>query len=283
MTMQDRSAGARQRIGFIGLGNMGKPMATNVVAAGFPTTVFDRDPTPVHDLVRLGADQALTARGLAEHSDVICIVVMTDEQTLSLMDGDDGLLAGLSPGTLIVLHSTISVDTCRRVAALAEPFGVSVVDAAVSGAEERSIAGTLTLMVGGADSDVEFLAPLFEVVGSEVFHMGDLGMGQVTKQCNNLLTLTTLQVVEEALRLARDLGVDEARIKQVIQTSTGDSWALRNIDQMRSIAHLYGENSSMTRFGHKDIALVSELAAAADVPIPITNFAFSQREPNDEV
>jgi 3-hydroxyisobutyrate dehydrogenase len=253
---------------------MGRPMATNIVAAGFPTTVFDLDRVLVNELVALGAHGAASGRELAERSDVICTVVMNDDQTLGLMEGDDGVLAGLSLGSLIVLHSTLSVETCRRVAALAEPLGASVVDAAVSGAEARSIAGTLTLMVGGTDADLERLRPLFEVVGSEIFHMGVLGMGQVTKQCNNLLTLSTLQVVEETLRLAGGLGMDEHRIKEVIQTSTGDSWALRNIDQMRDIAHLYGEDGTMARFGHKDIALVSRLAVDANIPIPITEFAF---------
>ena len=270
-----------EHIGFIGLGNMGKPMARNLVAAGFPVTVFDRDPVPLSELEQCGASVAASPRELAERSTIVCSVVMNDQQTLDVITGADGVLSGLSPGGLIVLHSTIGIDTCQTIGRLAALQGVSVIDAAVSGAEERSIVGTLSLMVGGTDDDVARARPVLEVVGSEIFHMGELGMGQVTKQCNNLLTLVNLQVVEEALLLACSLGIDEVRMREVAATSTGDSWALRNIDQMRSIAHLYGTDGTMRRFGHKDIALVSKLAEDFDVPIPIATFAFL--EPADEI
>lgn len=268
-----------ERVGFIGLGNMGRPMARNLLAAGFPLTVADLDPSPVAELVALGASAAATPREVAETSDVVCSVVMTDGQTLDIMDGPDGALAGLRPGGLVILHSTIGVDTCQTVARLAATKGIEVIDAAVSGAEARSIAGTLTVMVGGEPGPVARAQPLLDVVGSEIFHMGALGRGQVAKQCNNLLTLVTLQVVEEALGLARSLGIDEATMAAVASVSTGDSWALRNIEQMRGIAHLYGIDGTMDRFGYKDIALVSRLAQEAAVAIPITDFTFRTPHP----
>lgn len=267
----------RERVGFIGLGNMGKPMAINLARAGFPLTVLDLDPDPVAELVALGAHAAGCPRELAERSDIICSVVMNDRQTLEVALGGDGVLAGAAAGSLIVLHSTISVATCREVAAAAQPKGVQVIDAAVSGAEERSRLGTLSLMIGGADADVRRAWPLFEVVGSELFHMGALGMGQATKQCNNLMSLVNIHVVEEALRLATALGIDEHKMREVAAASTGDSWALRNIDQMRALSQLHGEGlAHMGRFGRKDLSLAAKLAASIDQPVPITDFVFEQ-------
>ena len=263
-----------ERVGFIGLGNMGKPMAKNLLEAGFALCVLDLDPMPVAELVALGARAAATPRALAETSDIICSVVMNDRQTLDIMlDPAEGVLAGAAPGSLIVLHSTIGVDTCRAVAAGAAAKAIAVIDAAVSGAEERAELGTLSLMIGGDAAQVERARPLFEVVGSQLFHVGELGMGQVAKQCNNLMSLVNIHVVEEALRLAARLGIAETKMREVAQASTGDSWALRNIDQMRAIVNIHGDGAQdMSRFGRKDIALASQLAATVGQPIPITDF-----------
>ncbi len=267
----------QERVGFIGLGNMGKPMAVNLVRAGFPVTVLDLDPAPVAELEALGAQRAETPRQVAEASDVICSVVMNDRQTLDVMlpGSGGGVLAGAAPGSLIVLHSTISIGTCRAVQEAAAPLGVRVIDAAVSGAAERSEAGTLSLMIGGDEADVARARPLFEVVGSELFHLGALGMGQAAKQCNNLMSLLNIHVVEEALRLAQALGIDEAKMREVAEASTGDSWALRNIDQMRGISGLHGDPVlGMARFGRKDLSLACKLAASIGEPVPIADFVF---------
>lgn len=268
---------AQERVGFIGLGNMGKPMAVNLVRAGFPVTVLDLDPAPVAELEALGAQRAETPRQVAEASDIICSVVMNDRQTLEVMlpGSGDGVLAGAAPGSLIVLHSTISVGTCRAVEEAAAEHGIRVIDAAVSGAAERSEAGTLSLMIGGDEADVARARPLFEVVGSELFHLGALGMGQAAKQCNNLMSLLNIHVVEEALRLAQALGIDEAKMREVAEASTGDSWALRNIDQMRGISGLHGDPAlGMARFGRKDLSLACKLAASIEQPVPIADFVF---------
>lgn len=265
-----------ERVGFIGLGNMGKPMARNIVGAGYPLTVLDLDPTLVAELEARGAAAAANPRELARSSDIICSVVMNDRQTLEVMlDPETGVLAGAAEGSLIVLHSTISVDTCREVARAAEPKGVAVIDAAVSGAAERSEAGTLTLMVGGDQAAVERARPLFGVVGSEIFHVGALGMGQAAKQCNNLMSLLNIHVVEESLRLATRLGIDEATMRRVAEVSTGDSWSLRNIDNMRDLAGLHGDPvRGMAAFGRKDISLACKLAATVEQPVPIADFVF---------
>jgi 3-hydroxyisobutyrate dehydrogenase len=254
-------------------------MARNLARAGFPLTVLDLVPDRMAELEALGAQSARNPRELAEQSDIICSVVMNDRQTLEVVleGGGDGVLAGAAEGSLIVLHSTIGVGTCEEVSRAASDKGVGVIDAAVSGAAERSEKGTLSLMVGGDAALVERARPLFDVVGEQVFHMGALGMGQATKQCNNLMSLVNLHVVEEALRLAQCLGIDEAKMREVAEASTGDSWALRNIDNMRALAGLHGDAvGNMARFGRKDIALASKLAASIGAEVPITDFVFDR-------
>lgn len=264
-----------ERIGFIGLGNMGKPIAENLARAGFPMTVLDLDPAPVADLVAMGATAASSPRELAARSDIVCSVVMNDRQTLTVMLEEDGVLAGIAPGSLILIHSTVSQETCNILAEAARPKGVHVVDAAVSGAEARAREGALTLMVGGDAAQVERARPLFEVIGAHTYHMGGLGMGQAAKICNNLMCLVNLHVAEEALRLARAAGIDEAAMREVALCSSGQSWVLANLDAMHDIAHIHaGPDVDMSIFGRKDIALASKLAARIGAPVPITDFVF---------
>jgi 3-hydroxyisobutyrate dehydrogenase-like beta-hydroxyacid dehydrogenase len=193
----------KERIGFIGLGYMGKPMAENLVRAGFEVTVHDLKPELVDDLVALGAKSAATPRAVAEQSDIIASVVMNNRQTLDVfLEGEGtGVLAGTNPGSLIVIHSTVSPELCQQVADAAAIKGVGVIDAAVSGAAAKSKAGTLTIMVGGDKALVARCQPLFDVLGEHVFHMGGLGMGQAAKICNNLVSLVNVHVIEEAIRL----------------------------------------------------------------------------------
>jgi len=266
-----------ERIGFIGLGNLGKPMAENLARAGFPMTVLDLDPEPVAALKALGADSAASPREVAEKSDIICSVVMNDRQTLAVMLESDGVLAGAREGALILIHSTVSIETCRTVAEAAAHKGVGVLDAAVSGAAAKSRAGTLSLMVGGDATLVGRAQPLFDVVGEHLYHMGGLGMGQAAKVCNNLMCLVNVHVIEEALRLARTAGIDEARMLEVAGASSGDSWALRNIENMRELAAIHTKgNPDMSIFGRKDIALASKLGGKLDAAVPITDFVFDQ-------
>jgi 3-hydroxyisobutyrate dehydrogenase-like beta-hydroxyacid dehydrogenase len=269
----------KERIGFIGLGNMGKPMAENLVRAGFTLTVHDLKPEPVADLVSLGARAADSPRAVAEQSDIIASVVMNERQTLEVMlEGDGtGVLAGAAPGALIVIHSTVSPGFCRQLAETAAARGVGVVDAAVSGAEKKSREGTLTVLAGGEANDIARCQPLFDVIGEHVFHMGDLGMGQAAKICNNLLTLVNVQVVEEAIGLAKAVGIAEDRLRALVETSSGDSWALRNIGQMRELAALHTDGPiDMTIFGRKDISLAVKLGQASGCDTPITSFVFER-------
>lgn len=266
-----------ERIGFVGLGNMGKPMAERLAGAGLPLTVLDINPAPVADLVALGAKAAANPRELAAASDIVCSVVMNDRQTLALFLDDDGILAGLAPGALIVIHSTVSMATCETLAEAARAKSVHVIDAAVSGAAAKAREGTLTMMVGGDAEQVERARPIFDVGGGATYHMGALGMGQAAKICNNLMCLVNVHVAEGALRLARACGIDEATMRELATKSSGQSWALEHIDDMRELGRIHvGDAFDMATFGRKDISLACKLGAAAGSPTPITDFVFNR-------
>ena len=265
-----------QRVGFIGLGNMGAPMARNLVRAGFELTVYDVRPEPQAELARLGAHVAASTREVGERSEVVLAVVVDAAQVEAVFLGTgagDGVLAGARPGTIFVVHSTVSPLTCRRLAEAARPRGVHVVDAAVSGAEARSEAGTLTLMVGGEREAVERCRPIFDVVGEHVFHVGALGQGLAAKLCNNLMLLANMRALEEALGVAAAAGVDARSMLEIAATSTGDSWAVRNFLAMQEMMRRHPEGPrGARRIGEKDLALAAKLGHELGVEVPIADF-----------
>jgi 3-hydroxyisobutyrate dehydrogenase-like beta-hydroxyacid dehydrogenase len=276
----------KEKIGFIGLGNMGKPMAMNLAKAGMDLTVYDLNPETMKDVVALGAKAASSTAEVGEKCDIVELVVMNDRQIEEVITGrgqGDGLLAGMKKGGLIIIHSTVSPVTCQRMAAACAERGINVIDAAVSGAEARSIEGTLTLMVGGEQTQVERAKPIFDIVGEEVFHMGAIGMGQAAKLCNNLMSLINMKVVEEGLMLARAAGIDEDRMIEIAKVSTGDSWALRAIQPMRA---LFARNShgagNITKLVAKDLILALRFGEELGVPLGFTDYAVNRDRENKE-
>ena len=265
-----------KKVGFIGLGNMGKGMAVNLARAGVDLTVYDLDPEPVRELAALGAKVAGSCREIGASCDVVEIVVVNDAQVERVVHGDGGkdagILAGARPGTIIVIHSTVHPATCRKIAAAASERGVGVIDAAVSGAEARSKDGTLTLMVGGPSELVEECRPILEIVGERVFHLGEIGRGQVAKLCNNLMSIVNLATVEEALRLAERAGIDEEQMIEIASVSTGESWALHGFGPMRDLMRGRGVTQSIALIARKDVALAVEMAKSLGAEVPIAEF-----------
>lgn len=270
----------KERIGFIGLGNMGKPMAMNLARAGMDITVFDLKPETMRDVVALGAKAAGSTAEIGEKCDIVELVVMNDRQVEEVISGrgqGDGLLAGMREGGLIIIHSTVSPLTCQRMAEACAARRISVIDAAVSGAEARSIEGTLTLMVGGNAASVERARPIFSIVGQDVFHMGAVGMGQAAKLCNNLMSLINMKVVEEALALARAAGIDEDQMIEIAKVSTGDSWALRGIKPMRALfAQSTHGAGSVAKLVAKDLVLALRFGEQLGVPLGFTDYAVNR-------
>ncbi|MDP1670851.1 MAG: NAD(P)-dependent oxidoreductase [Alphaproteobacteria bacterium] len=270
----------KEKVGFIGLGNMGKPMAMNLARAGVDLTVYDLNPDTMRDLAALGAKTASSTAEVGENCDIVELVVMNDRQIEEVISGQgqgDGLLAGMKAGGLIIIHSTVSPVTCQRMATVCAERNIGVIDAAVSGAEARSIEGTLTLMVGGDAKDVERARPIFSIVGEDVFHMGAVGMGQAAKLCNNLMSLINMKVVEEGLGLARAAGIDEDQMIEIAKVSTGDSWALRGIKPMRALfAQSTHGAGSVAKLVAKDLVLALRFGEQLGVPLGFTEYAVNR-------
>lgn len=205
-----------ERIGFIGLGIMGRPMARNLLKAGYSVTVHNRSSGAVDELAREGARPAGSPREVAKASDVVILMLPDAPDVFSVMGGDRGVLAGARSGMLVIDMSTISPVVAQELAAEVRARGVAMLDAPVSGGDVGAIQGTLSIMVGGAADDFERAKPIFEKLGKTIVHVGESGAGQVVKACNQIVVALTIEAVSEALTLGSRAGVDPAVIIQVL-------------------------------------------------------------------
>ena len=216
-----------EKLGFIGLGNMGKGMALNLAKAGYPLTVHDIRPEPVQELVKAGAKAAGSPRELAENSEVVITMVTSSPHVEQLMFGPDGVLAGLKKGGIIIDMSTIDPIVTRKVAAAAAEKGIDMLDAPVSGAPPKAADGTLSIMVGGKKELFEQCKPILEVMGEKIIHTGDVGMGEVVKLANNLAAAIAGIGVFEGFLFGVKLGADPKVLYNVMSASSGNSWVLQ--------------------------------------------------------
>ncbi len=199
------------RVGFIGLGNQGKPIAAHLAPAGFETTVYDVVEEPVRELTAEGAKAAESPREVGEQADVVGICVPEDRHVLDVVLGDDGLLEGMSTGGVILIHSTVLPETANQVEAAAKEQGVGVMDACVTGGEARAKVKQITYLIGGPEAALEKARPYFEATSEvPVIHAGGLGNGAKVKLCINLITYIQWAAAYESLALARaiDLPVE---------------------------------------------------------------------------
>ncbi len=212
-----------QCVGFIGLGTMGLPFARNIAKAGFDLIVHDLRPEPVAELVHMGARPAASAREVASAAEVVCIAVQHEEQVDAVLHGPDGILAGAHPGLVVAIHSSVHPISMQRIAEEAKARGVDVLDAQMSGAARGAEAGTLTFMVGGDAAVLERCRPVLEAAGAEIYLLGGVGMGAVTKIAQNTITALTLLSATEGFRIAEKAGVDLEVFQQVVRTSFAQS------------------------------------------------------------
>ncbi|MEU4317371.1 NAD(P)-dependent oxidoreductase [Nocardia fluminea] len=256
------------RIGFIGLGSQGAPMAQRIVAAGYPTTLWARRPATLEPFAGTAAEFAHTPRALAQASDLVCLCVGNDADIREVLTGADGVLGGLAAGSIVAVHSTIHPDTCRELAETAAAQSVTLIDAAVSGGAPAVAQGRLLVMAGGPAEAVDRCRPVFGTYADPVVHLGDIGAGQVTKLLNNLLFTANLATAASTLALGRDLGVDEAKLGEVIAHGSANSFALGRI--LAGTLARIGEHAGHTL--RKDVSLLTELAteAAADTGVALT-------------
>ena len=261
------------KIGFVGLGNMGGPMAHNLLKAGHQLTVSDLSETAVADLVAAGASAAPSIAELAR-SDVEMIISMLPAapHVKSVYLGEDGLLANVAPQVRLIDSSTIDPMSAREVAAAAAEKGNRMVDAPVSGGTGGAIAGTLTFMVGGEQADFDAALPVLQAMGKNIVHCGPTGNGQVAKVANNMLLAITMIGTAEAMNLGVSLGMDPGVLAGIINTSSGRNWSsdtynpypgvMENAPASRGYSGGFGTDLML-----KDLGLATEAARQSRQPV----------------
>ena len=207
-----------EKIGFVGLGIMGKPMARNLLKAGHEVVVYDLVPNPVQELAADGAKAGMSPADTAAQSDVVVTMVQDGPQAEDAILGDGGILAGAPSGALVIDMSSIAPGVSQRIGAACEEKGVGFLDAPVSGGEPGAIAGELAIMVGGGEEHFARAAPVFEVLGKSAVLCGGVGAGNVTKLANQICVGANIHALAEALTLATRAGVDPAAV-------AGPSWS----------------------------------------------------------
>jgi len=257
-----------ERIGFIVLGVMGKPMARNLLAAGYDLTVHCRTRADVEELATAGATPAASPRAVGEAVDVTIAMLPDSPQVQEVLTGEDGVLAGARSGALVVDMSTISPVVTRRLAHQAAECGVAYVDAPVSGGDVGAREGTLSIMAGGAADDFDRARPLFEALGRTIVHVGPTGAGQVVKACNQVVVALTIEAVSEALVLGSKAGVDPATIIEVLSGGL----AANRVMEVRGRNFLEHDFEPGFRIDlhHKDLGIALSTAREYGVPLPAT-------------
>lgn len=261
------------KIGFLGLGNMGGPMAHNLIKAGHQLTVFDLSQAAVADLVEAGASAAPSIAALASADlDVIITMLPAAQHVKSVYLGDDGLLAHVAPQVRLIDSSTIDPMSAREVAAAAAKNGNRMVDAPVSGGTGGAIAGTLTFMVGGEQTDFDSALPILQAMGKNIVHCGPTGNGQVAKVANNMLLAITMIGTAEAMNLGVALGMDPGVLAGIINTSSGRNWSsdtynpypgvMDNVPASRGYSGGFGSDLML-----KDLGLATEAARQSRQPV----------------
>lgn len=252
------------RVGFIGLGSQGGPMARRIIDAGYPVTLWARRAATLEPFAGTRAKIAGSPAELAAGADLVCVCVVADADVEEVVAGSGGVLGGLRAGGVIAVHSTVHPDTCRRLAAEAAARNVRLIDAPVSGGGPAAAAGRLLVMAGGDEATVEFCRPVFATYGDPVVHLGPVGAGQVTKLLNNVLFTAHLGAAASLLGLGRALGVDPLRLAGVISHGSGNSFALERVASAGgTLERIAGHAGPLLR---KDVGLIADLAAAAGAP-----------------
>jgi 3-hydroxyisobutyrate dehydrogenase-like beta-hydroxyacid dehydrogenase len=249
------------RVGLIGLGLMGAPVARNLLRAGLSLTCHDLDDAAVTAAVGHGATAADDSAAVAAASDVVLVIVPTNDDARAVVAGPDGLLSGAAAGAVIVLCSSLKPETCAELEALGRQREVEVIDAPMTGGIRAAEAGTMNLLVGGDAAALERARPALEPISSAIHHLGAIGAGQVGKTVNNLIHWGEIVVITEALALGAKLGVDVSRMRQALMDGSVDSKTLRELEKMKFTWHA------------KDLADALAMAATVDHPMPAAELA----------
>ncbi len=258
-----------ERVGFIGLGLMGKPMAKNLLAKGFSLTVHSRSRGPVDELANAGAEAVNTPAEVAQKADVIITMVPDSPDVEKVLEGPNGVFSALKRGSLLIDNSTIRPAVAQRLAQRAKELGADMIDAPVSGGEIGAINASLSIMVGGEAAAVDRARPVLEAMGNpeRIIHIGPSGSGQLCKVCNQMVIGGTLAAVSEAFALARKAGVDGAKVRAALLGGFASSRVLE-VHGERILRSNYVPGFR-TRLFAKDYRIVADTLTENETPAPV--------------
>jgi len=257
-----------ERIGFIGLGAMGKPMTQNLMKAGYPVNVLTRTQSKIEDLLAGGAVWCDTPKEVTQKSDVVITMLPDTPDVEQAFSGRDGVFNGARPGMLMIDMSTISPIAVRKLAREAEALGCDFLDAPVSGGDIGAQNGTLSIMVGGGESAFKRAMPVFKAMGTTILLIGESGAGQITKAANQILTSITIEAVAEAMVFAAKAGVDPAKVRQALMGGSASSRILETHGK-RMIERDFKPGFRM-RLHRKDLGITLDAGKAYGAALPVT-------------
>lgn len=257
------------KVGYIGLGIMGKSMARNILKAGFPLVVHNRSRAAVAELVAEGAIEAFSPKEVAEQVDVVFTNLPDSPDVELIALGPDGVIEGAREGLIFVDNSTIKPATARAIATKLGEKGVRCLDAPVSGGDIGAQQGTLAIMVGGPTDALEKVMPIFEVIGKKITHVGDTGAGQIAKACNQVMVAAQMVAMGELLILAKKAGADPEKVVAAIQGGAAQCWTL-DVKPERLFAG--NRNPGFKAYMQaKDLGIVVDTAREYGIPMPSTS------------
>ena len=260
------------RIGFIGIGAMGKPMALNLLKAGHELYVFDVVAAAVADMVAQGGQACTSPKELAQNTEAVITMLPNAKIVESTLIGENGLLAGSHPGQVFIDMSSVSAGSTKLMAKLAGGKGVGYVDAPVSGGVAGATAGTLTIMVGGSADDVAKVQPILQAMGKNIHHVGEVGAGDSIKVVNNLLLGINMAAVAEALVLGVKSGLSPQVMLDIIKGSSGRSYALEAKTPGFILKNNFAAGFAID-LQYKDLELAAETAKSLGMPLPLGSMA----------
>lgn len=262
-----------ERVGFIGLGIMGRGMSRNLLRGGFDLTVWNRTASRMQELVAKGAKAAASPADLASKCDVILICVSDTPDVEAVIRGTDGVLEGVQSGALVIDHSTISPLATRQLAEALREKGVHMLDAPVSGGSEGAAKGTLSIMVGGEADQLERAMPYLLAMGKTITHVGDSGAGQMVKLVNQILVVVTQLAVSEALMFAQAGGLDLEKTLDAVKGGAAGSWMLSNRGPQMIVRDW--RPGFTIDLQQKDLRLVMQAADQLGIPVIGTSLVFN--------
>jgi 2-hydroxy-3-oxopropionate reductase len=260
-----------EKIGFIGLGIMGRPMALNLRKAGYALWVYARRANLMEPLLRVGAVACSSPQAVAEQTDIIITMVADTPDVEEVILGKKGIIHGAKAGSLVIDMSSIAALTTRRIAAALAEKGIEMLDAPVSGGDKGAMAGTLAIMVGGQAAQFERALPLFKILGENIVHVGDPGAGQIAKTCNQIIISQTLAAIGEAFILAKAAGVEPDKVRTALLGGFAGSRILE-VHGQRMLERNF-QPGFKTKLHHKDIKIALQTAHELGVAIPGTALA----------